>query len=99
MAATKWNSTSKYWQNIVFDYALRAMTNAERAAYKERVAAWQRAAPVLQEVRDADIRAANTQQAMHAFTGLAVWAVRGYPAPPTSGLIEQQRWFKKLHRA
>jgi hypothetical protein len=75
------------------------MTNAVKAAYKERVAAWLRATPIMQEVRDADIRAADTKEAMRAFTGLAAWAVRDCPAPPTSGLVEQQRWFMKLHPA
>jgi hypothetical protein len=74
------------------------VTDAERTAYKERIAAWQRAAPVLQEVRDTDIRGANTHEAMRAFTGLTAWAVKNRPAEPTSGLVEQQRWFMKLRR-
>ncbi len=75
------------------------MTEAEKAAIKERIAAWDRAAPVLQAVRDADIRASDTGQAMRIFSGSALWAAVHRPAPPSSGLVEQQRWFMKLRRA
>ena len=75
------------------------MTEAEKAAIKERIAAWERAAPVLQRVRDDDIRAADTHRSMQLFAGSAEWAVRNRPAMPTSGLVEQQRWFMKLLRA
>ena len=75
------------------------MTEDEKSATKERIAAWDRAAPVLQGVRDADIRAADTHQAMRVLSGSAAWAVSQRPALPTSGLVEQQRWFMKLHRA
>ena len=75
------------------------MTDAEKAAIKECIAAWERAAPVLQQVRDEDIRAADTHQAMQLFSGSAEWAVTNRPAAPTSGLVEQQRWFMKFRRA
>ncbi len=75
------------------------MTEAEKTAIRERIAAWDRAAPVLQRVRDADIRGADTHRAMRLFSGSAEWAVKNRPAGPTSGLVEQQRWFMKWHRA
>jgi hypothetical protein len=75
------------------------MTDAEKAAYKERIAAWKRAAPVLQEVRDADIRAADTVAAIESMTLLFRDAVKHLPPRPDSGLVEQQRWFMKLRRA
>jgi hypothetical protein len=75
------------------------MTNAEKTAIKERIAAWDRAAPVLQQMRDEDIRTADTHQAMDIFAGSAEWAVTNRPAAPTSGLVAQQRWFMKFRRA
>lgn len=71
------------------------MTEAERALTKRWVDTWAAAAPELQKVRDADIRAADTAQAMRIFTGSATWAAIHRPALPTSGLVEQQRWFAK----
>jgi hypothetical protein len=72
------------------------MTDVEKAALKERVAIWQSAAPLLEAQRDADIRSADTADAMRIFTGSADWAVKHRPALPISGLVEQQRWFMKI---
>lgn len=73
------------------------MTAAEKEALRAHAERWQRAAPLLQEVRDRDIRASDTARAMKIFTGSATWAATRRPSPPTSGLVEQQRWFMKLH--
>lgn len=75
------------------------MTETEKQALREHVARWDRAAPLLQQVRDADIRAADTAQSMKTFAGSAMWAVTHRPAAPESGLVEQQRWFMKLRNA
>lgn len=75
------------------------MTEAERELTKRWVQTWVQAAPELQKVRDADIRAADTADAMKIFTGSATWAVQNRPALPTSGLVEQQRWFAKIARS
>jgi hypothetical protein len=72
------------------------MTDVEKAALKERVMIWQKAAPLLEAQRDADIRATDTAEAMRIFTGSADWAVKYRPALPSSGLVEQQRWFMKI---
>jgi len=78
---------------------LHGMTATEKEALRAYVARWERAAPLLQQVRDADIRAADTAQSMKIFSGSATWAVTHRPAAPTSGLVEQQRWFMKLRQA
>jgi hypothetical protein len=75
------------------------MMEAERTALKERIAAWERAAPVLQELRDEDIREADTISAIESMTLLFRDAVKNFPPEPTSGLVEQQRWFAKLRRS
>lgn len=67
-----------------------------RALAEEYVARWRQAGPQLQEVRDADIRAAKTSEAMRIFRGSATWAVRHLPERAESGLVEQQRWFQQL---
>jgi hypothetical protein len=72
------------------------MTATEKETLRAYAARWERAAPLLQQVRDADIRAADTAQAMKIFSGSATWAVTHRPASTTSGLVEHQRWFMKL---
>jgi len=71
------------------------MTEAERELTKRWVDTWAKAAPELQKVRDADIRAADTAGSMKVFTGSAIWAVKNRPAAAWSGLVEQQRLFAK----
>jgi len=71
------------------------MTEAEKTAVKERIAAWQRAAPILDQVRDEDIRSANTMAAIESFQGWFQDAAKRNPPSLTSGLVEQQRCFMR----
>lgn len=70
------------------------VTNEE----KERVwiEAWRRAGPELQQMRDEKTRNADTVRSMQILGGMFLHAVKNYPPKPTSGLVEQQRWFQKL---
>jgi hypothetical protein len=74
------------------------MTDEERRLGKLYVEAWKRAGAVMQQLRDADIRAADTARAMAVFKGAALAGIVRNPPKPTSGLIEQQRWFMKAGR-
>jgi hypothetical protein len=67
-----------------------------RETLTEYVARWQRLAPQLQKVRDADIRTADTAKAMRIYRGSASWAAHHRPPRADSGLVEQQRWFQQL---
>ena len=57
---------------------------------------WMEAAPVLQEVRDHDIRLVNTARAMKFFSGAVLAALPKNQPLPWSGLVEQQKFFRKL---
>jgi len=61
-----------------------------------RVEEWARASRVMEEDRQAGIRGVVTAQALRNFTGAVVAQLRHKPASSTSGLVEQQRWFRKL---
>lgn len=74
------------------------MTEEQRAALKRSVTAWQRAAPVMQRVREDDIRLARTISSIAAFRGTTLAKVKTHPPLPTSGLIEQQGVFARLAR-
>jgi hypothetical protein len=71
------------------------MQSAE--AIRNRIAQWAAAAPVLQAVRDADIRGADTALALKFLTG-SERMTSHLPERKTSGLVEQQRYFLKLRR-
>ena len=72
------------------------MTETEKEALREYVARWDRAAPLLQQVRDADIRAADTASMIACSNLLFRDALKHSPLRMDSGLVEQQHWFKKL---
>jgi len=65
-------------------------------ALRDYVARWRSAAPLLQQVRDADIRAADTVAMVASCNLLFRDALKRFPPRPDSGLVEQQRWFNKL---
>lgn len=62
--------------------------NLSEKQLKELVQHWRSAEPLLQAVRDEDIRSADTAQAIDAFNGLFEEAVRRFPPPAWSGLVE-----------
>lgn len=77
---------------------LAEMTVEEKALAQKCVSAWQRAGPELERMRREDIRHADTARSIPAFDGLFEGAIRDYPAKPTSGLVEQQRCFRRAKK-
>ena len=75
---------------------MRAMAeDANADALRRRtVETWIRAGEELERIRREELRALDTREAVRQiFCGLRVaWP----PAPPTSGLVEQQAWFARL---
>lgn len=63
------------------------------------VNSWIRAGAVLEIVRQNDVKSADTASAMRSFTGSVLNAVRTRPPAQTSGLVEQQRLFRKFREA
>jgi hypothetical protein len=55
-----------------------------------------RAGEELERLRREKMRSIDTREAVRQIFGSALPAI---PAPPTSGLVEQQAWFAKIHRA
>jgi hypothetical protein len=67
-----------------------------RATERAWVESWQRAGKRLSELRKAGLRAISTEQALIHLAG-AFESCRLHRQPaPTSGLVQQQRWFSKL---
>jgi hypothetical protein len=68
----------------------------DSTAIGTRIAQWAAAAPVLQEVRDRDIREADTARSLRNLSGIILRTAAGMPERTTSGLVLQQRVFLKL---
>ena len=72
------------------------MNSQDANLIKARVRQWNAAMPVLQDVRDKDIQLADTARAMKCFSGAVLAALPKHPPQPWSGLVEQQRFFRKM---
>ena len=59
------------------------------------VQAWRTAGPELERLRREELRRLDPQRAIAMLCGPADYHVPPRAARPTSGLVEQQRWFKK----
>ena len=72
------------------------MDNSETDAMRQWVARWQKAGPELARVRLHELRHTDTAAAIGQLEDSFQAALLHYPARVTSGLTEQQRWFKRL---
>ena len=63
---------------------------------RQWVARWQKAGPELARIRLLELRHTDVAAAIEQLEDSFQSALIHYPARVTSGLIEQQRWFKRL---
>ena len=64
--------------------------------HKAYVMGWKATGAALEEIRKRELRATDTQVAIQQLAGAFNDAVHRFPPRPTSGLVEQQRWFMLL---
>jgi hypothetical protein len=78
--------------------AVAQMSEAEKAQVRTWIQAWQTAGPILERCRRESLRQVDTAAAINAFD-LAYKSARLHATSRTcSGLVEQQRWFKRGYR-
>jgi len=75
--------------------SLRDWTPEQIALGRRWVQAWQAAGPELERLRREELRRLDPQRAIALLCGPADYTVAPRAPRPTSGLVEQQRWFKK----
>lgn len=68
------------------------------AAGKRWVEAWKEAGAELERLRREELRRLDTASAIALLCGPADYTVPPRAPKPTSGLVEQQRWFMKAAR-
>jgi hypothetical protein len=65
---------------------------------KRWVETWKRAAPELEAIRRRELREIDTQAALMSLADAFESCRLHFPPEPTSGLVQQQAWFKKLRK-
>lgn len=75
------------------------MVSKQKEALRQYVTRWQKASPLLQDIRDADTRAADTVAMIACCNLLFRNAVNKTPPTMSSGLVQQQHWFGKLRQS
>ena len=76
--------------------ALASWSPEEVALGRRWVKAWQDAAPELERIRRQELRQLDANQTIALLCGPANYREPPRAPKPTSGLIEQQRFFRKL---
>jgi len=67
----------------------------QAAVMRRWIAAWERAGAALEEVRRRELRELDIPRAIALLTGPADYTRPPRRPRPSSGLVEQQRWFAK----
>jgi len=79
--------------------ALADWTPEQIALGRRWAQAWKEAGPELERLRREDLRRLDPRRAIALLCGPADYRVPPRAPKPTSGLVEQQRWFMKAaHR-
>jgi hypothetical protein len=63
-----------------------------RAQWKAYARRWKELGPILEKIRDREIRQADTPSAIRSLEQAFRIALRDLPPRPSSGLVEWQRW-------
>jgi hypothetical protein len=72
------------------------MNDAEREQLRHWVACWKEAGARLEELRREELRHVDTQQSLLSLAGAFESCRLHHKPSPTSGLVEQQYWFRRL---
>jgi hypothetical protein len=72
------------------------MNDQEQEQLHHWVACWKTAGARLEELRSEELPRTDTQQSLMSLAGAFESCRLHYKALPTSGLVEQQYWFRRL---
>jgi len=74
------------------------MKMSKRELTKKWVETWKQAGPELEKIRRAELRKVSTQQAMMNLADVFESCLLHFKPRPSSGLIEQQAWFRHFRK-
>jgi len=65
---------------------------------KEWVNTWKLTGPLLTKLRLEELRRTDTMSAIEAFAGLEIEAIKSFPPGPSSGLVDLQRYLRRVQK-
>jgi hypothetical protein len=74
------------------------MTEQEKNRARAWIQNWREIGPMLENLKRDSLKRVNTAEAIAAFDTAYKSAQLHYPSRKSSGLVEQQRWFKRGHQ-
>ncbi|MEK8022693.1 MAG: hypothetical protein AAB229_02690 [Candidatus Hydrogenedentota bacterium] len=74
------------------------MKAKEKEIILRSIKAWELASVTLEEDRIRRIREADVKGTLDAFDGMVELYLASRPSRTTSGLVEQQAWFRRMYR-
>jgi hypothetical protein len=77
---------------------LSEWTPEQVASAKRWVQIWKKAGPELERLRREELRRLDPKCSIELLCGPADYTIPPRAPKPTSGLVEQQRWFMKVYR-
>jgi hypothetical protein len=80
------------------DTGLAGWSSEQIAQGRLWVEAWRRAGPALERLRREELRRLDSRATIALLCGPADYRIAPRAPKPTSGLVEQQRWFSKARR-
>ncbi|MBI4801748.1 MAG: hypothetical protein HY796_04400 [Elusimicrobia bacterium] len=72
------------------------MDNRKTEVMRQWVARWKKAGPELERIRREESVHADLRQTIELLEDAFQSAIRHFPSGPASGLVDQQRWYKRL---
>lgn len=72
------------------------MNNQKTDAMRQWVARWKKAGPELERIRREELAHIDIRQTIELLEDAFQSAIRHSPPRPTTGLVDQQRWYKRF---
>ena len=73
------------------------MTPHHESHMKKWIDCWKRAGSEMDALKQAELSSISTMQALQNLSGAFESCRLHFPLRPSSGLVEQQAWFKKMY--
>lgn len=72
------------------------MSDRKTDAMRQWVERWKKAGPELERIRMEELALVDVRRSIELLEDAFQSAIRHFPPKPVTGLVDQQRWYKRL---